>query len=83
MDTKPNAQCECGAEAVCVMAFRASPRALCRRCYEQKSLRWSVSEEFLVDALEVIEREQSLKPATLARLRRFVETHSRDDGSTR
>jgi hypothetical protein len=46
-------------------------------------MKFRVDEEFLVDALEVIEREQSLKYATLARLRRFVETHWRDDGSTR
>jgi hypothetical protein len=76
-------KCECGAAATKAVAFRVSPRVLCAACYEQKSMRWSVSEEFLVDALTVIEREQSLKPATLTRLRRLVEAHWRDDGSTR
>ena len=67
-------------------AWQVPPRRLARRqttCYENKSLRASVSEEFLIDALEVIEREQSLKHSTLARLRAFVEAHWRDDGSTR
>jgi hypothetical protein len=75
-------KCECGELATKAVAFRAAPRVLCRRCYEQKSMRWSVDEEFLIDALEVIQREQSLKHATLARLKRFVEAHWRDDGST-
>lgn len=69
-------QCECGAVASVVAAFRAVPRVLCPRCYATKSMKFLVPEEFLIDALEVIERAQSLKPATLARLRRFVEAHS-------
>jgi len=76
MDIKPtttNAECECGAIATKAVAFRAAPRVLCVRCYEKKSMRWSVSEEFLIDALEVIEREQSLKPATLAKLRELIQ----------
>jgi hypothetical protein len=72
-------KCECGGVAVVAKAFRVEPRTLCRRCYEAKSLRANVSEEFCVDALEVIERETHLKPATLARLRTFVEAHWRDD----
>jgi hypothetical protein len=72
-------KCECGNVAVHAVAFRTAPRVLCRRCYEAKSIRWSCSEEFLIDALEVIEREQSLKHSTLARLRRFVEAHWRDE----
>lgn len=69
-------KCACGEAAVVARAFRVEPRTLCRRCYEAKSLRANVSEEFLLDALEVIERETHLKPATLARLRDFVEAHS-------
>ncbi len=76
-------KCECGKLATKAMAFRAAPRCLCSSCYDKKSLRASVSEEWLLDALEVIERTQSLKPATLARLKGFVEAHWRDDGSTR
>jgi hypothetical protein len=67
-----------------VAAFRCAPRLLCASCYTAKSIKFRVDEEFLVDALEVIERVSgSLKPATRARLRRFVEAHWRDDGSTR
>lgn len=76
-------ECECGAAASVVAAFRCEPRIMCAACYTKKSLKFLVSEEFCVDALEVIQREQSLKPATLARLRRFVQAHWRDDGSTR
>jgi hypothetical protein len=70
------AKCECGNVATIVAAFRTSPRIMCQKCYTDKSIKFRVDEEFLVDALEVIDREQSLKPATLARLRRFVEAHS-------
>lgn len=56
------------------MSFRASPRILCDACYDKKSMRFPVDAEFCVDALEVIARsEQSLKPATLVRLRELIQ----------
>jgi hypothetical protein len=78
MDTNSNEpvkvvpKCECGQSASMVMAFRYSPRVLCRGCYDKKSLRFSVTEQFLIDALEVIQRTAGLKPATLAALRELV-----------
>lgn len=69
MDTKPNAECECGATAVVAMAFRAAPRILCAACYAKKSMKFPVDEEFIVDALRVIERTHGLKSTTLDALR--------------
>jgi hypothetical protein len=72
-------QCECGKPATIVAAFRTAPRIMCQKCYTDQSIKFRVEEEFLVDALEVIQRTQSLKPATLARLKGFVEAHWRDE----
>jgi hypothetical protein len=65
-------KCECGAAATKAVAFRVSPRILCDACYENKSMRAPCEEEFLVSALEVIERTTGLKPATLDALREMV-----------
>jgi hypothetical protein len=72
MDTKSDAKCECGNSASVVAAFRAAPRILCGACYEKKSMKFSVSEEFLIDALTVIARTTGLKSATLDALREMT-----------
>lgn len=54
------------------MAFRVSPRILCDACYANKSMRAIVEEEFLVSALEVIERTTGLKATTRIALRELV-----------
>ncbi len=66
------AKCACGAVATEAVAFRAAPCVLCRSCYERKSMRFRVDEEFLIDALTVIARTQGLKPITLDALREMV-----------
>ena len=77
-------QCECGKPASVVAAFRTSPRIMSQKCYTDKSMKFRVEEEFLVDALEVIDRVSgSLKHSTLASLRGLIETITARDGSTR
>lgn len=73
---QPKAACACGEPATEVVAFRASPRVLCRRCYDKKSMRFRVEEEFLVDALTVIAREHGLKATTLDALREMVTSNA-------
>lgn len=65
-------KCECGAAATEVVAFRTAPRILCRKCYENKSMKFRVEEDFLVAALAVIARTHGLKDATLDALRELV-----------
>lgn len=77
MDATPDTtKCECGAAAVCVMAFRSAPRVLCRTCYDRKSLRFAVSEQFLIDALAVIANTTGLKSSTMDALRELVTSNA-------
>ena len=69
-------KCECGGAATKAVAFRVPPRILCDACYAKKSMRAPCDEEFLVSALEVIERTTGLKATTLDALREMVTSNA-------